>query len=162
MEKYLPGAIHQIEEVPPGSCILFAIHQKAQVGFIVEVTPGKRGILDLDAEPQEGNKRPAIYMQESFSNERIFVYDNPKIVPSIAPECIGFEYHGGGGPSKALYLCEAELIVLAAFRHNRVRVNIETGLLSQIDVAYGLHCLRWQVQVPDVIGDYQKLVEFSA
>ncbi|MCJ2092194.1 hypothetical protein MKK67_06745 [Methylobacterium sp. J-072] len=162
MEKYLPGTIQQINEIPAGSCVLFAVHQKARVGFIVEIGDGQRGILDIEAKPKDGNERPAIYLLESFSGERALVYAGARIVPGIAPELIGFGYHGSGGSSKALYLCGTEIIVLAEFQQRRMKVNMESGLISQLDVAHGLHCLRWQIQVPDVDGEFRKIAEFSA
>ena len=162
MQSYLPGTVQEIEEVPVGSCILFAFHQKARVGFVVEMPGDARGILDLDAETTDGQKYPAIYQIEHFGRERVFVYEEARVVPAVEPATIGFGYHNNGGATKALYLSGDELVVQASNKQRVARIDLVTGSLTQADVAFAMHCTRWRVEAPNADGDYRTLVEFTA
>lgn len=162
MQHYLPGAMHEIDNVPVGSCILFAMHREARIGFLVDLTGGRRGILDLDAETTGGQKYPAIYQLEHFSGERCFVYEKARIVPEVEPATIGFGYHNNGTATKALYLYGDTLVVQASYKQHSFRINIIAGTPAQVDVAYALHCTRWRVEAPNAEGDYRTLVEFTA
>lgn len=162
MKYYLPGSVKEIEDVLPGSCILFSMHQKAKIGFLVEIHDGERGILDIDAQTVDGEKYPAVYLLENFGRERIFVYDEARIVPSVETLSIGFGYHGNGRINKALYLVGDELVVQASRKQRHFRINLITGTLTQTEISSAIHCTQWHVEARNADGDYRPLIEFKA
>lgn len=162
MEYPKIGKLCMLQDLPSGSCIMFPAHNSTRIGFIVELHPQERGIIDPNYEGENNRNYPVIYSAMSLRNEDVFYFEDARIVPELNADAARFGMHDNGRVSRALFIEGDELVLQAAKNHDVYRFDVVSGKPPKNHGLSRLYTTRWRIEIPDANGDYQVLAEFSA
>lgn len=154
------GVLKPIRDIEPGQCILFSYEERSELGMIVSFSGGDRAILHFGARTDE-IETPCIYGIDRFFNDDAIHIAEARIVPTLAPEHVGFGCPSGRTVSIALFIkLDAVFLMARVGRHDFSSVNLFTGSIGRLDTTRIAYTKAWHIEVPDAQGGFEPYHEY--